>query len=246
MSWQTNPACIVLRTLFRRLGLKRILYKLQRLKGTALEYERSFEERLMGAIRPGDCVWDVGANVGYYSLKFNIAANSGGKVVAFEPSPLNRHRLEEALAGCRSVDIRPEALGSASDWANFAQGTDDLGATSRVVPKNSGEEKITVQVERGDALIKSGIVPTPNVIKIDTEGFELEVLLGLENTLMNPALHTVAIEVHFQLLAESGQPGAPAEIEKRLRLAGFTINWTDASHIVARRLDPASQIGDGT
>jgi hypothetical protein len=99
----------------------------------------------------------------------------------------------------------------------------------------SGEGAITVAVERGDALIAAGVVPTPTVIKIDTEGFELEVLTGLEHTLSSAALHTIGIEVHFGMLAERGQSGAPAMIEGRLRAAGFDLRWTDLSHLLGRR-----------
>ena len=50
-------------------------------------YEESFRAAMFSCIRPGDCVWDVGANVGLYSELFAAAVGSAGKVISFEPSP---------------------------------------------------------------------------------------------------------------------------------------------------------------
>ena len=231
MSWQTTSFVIALRNFLRRVGVAKLI---RELIGSP-NYEEAFETELLRVVRPGDCVWDVGANVGYYSIKFCEAARPEGRVVAFEPSPINRDRLREALATRQNVTIRSEALGSAPGRFSFSQGRDALGATSRISLSGAVEDDLTVLVERGDELVKAGVVPMPNVIKIDTEGFEREVIIGLSKTLGSPELHTVAVEVHFGLLVEGGQPRAPAEIEERLRSAGFSTRWTDASHIVGRR-----------
>jgi FkbM family methyltransferase len=230
MSWQTAPFVIAFRNFLRRAGITKLI---RELTGSP-NYEEAFKSELFGAIRPGDCVWDVGANVGYYTVKF-CEAVPDGQVVAFEPNPMSRDRLREALRARQNVTIRPEALGSAAGRLNFSPGKDALGATSKVNPSGSGEGDIIVVVERGDELINAGLVPMPNVIKIDTEGFEREVIEGISKTLGSPVLHTVAVEVHFGLLVERGQPGAPAEIEQGLRSAGLSTRWTDASHIVGRR-----------
>ena len=50
-------------------------------------YEESFRAAMFACIRPGDCVWDVGANIGLYSELFAAAVGPAGKVISFEPSP---------------------------------------------------------------------------------------------------------------------------------------------------------------
>ncbi len=64
---------LLLRNLGRALGLNRLLASL-----LAGEYEDRFQTVMLGAIRPGDIVWDVGANVGLYSKKFSNNAGSSG------------------------------------------------------------------------------------------------------------------------------------------------------------------------
>lgn len=45
------------------------------------------------AIKPGDVIWDVGANVGYYTRKFSDSVGPAGQVFAFEPFPATAARL---------------------------------------------------------------------------------------------------------------------------------------------------------
>lgn len=231
MSWRTNRAMILFRDLSRALRLNRLLGSL--LGG--ITYEDQFQAAMLDAIRPGDTVWDVGANVGFYSKKFSDIAGSSGKVFAYEPSPANLQRLNEAVASLGNVTVVPVALGECEDVVEFEQGNDPLGATSRIVDKvvKSSEKQVKVHVSSGDHLVSSGVAAMPNVIKIDTEGFELDVLRGLKQTLRQKNLRTLCVEIHFGLLKERGLPNAPSDIEKLLVSSGFSLVWTDASHIVA-------------
>jgi hypothetical protein len=80
---------------------------------------------------------------------------------------------------------------------------------------------------------KSGI--TPNLLKIDVEGFEEEVLIGMKSLLAAPELRAVFVEVHFEIFESRGRSDAPLRIEKLLRRNGLIPVWVDSSHIVARR-----------
>ena len=193
---------------------------------------------MTATIRPGDTVWDVGANVGLYSKLFSDLAGPAGHVVAWEPSPVNLCRLREAVSACGNVTVNPVALGEREGTVELHQGQDDLGASSRIFERHQRgrwPEAVSVQVVCGDRLVSSGTVSVPNVIKIDTEGFELDVLRGLSRTLQDPAVRAVCVELHFGILHERQLPGAPADIEKLLVGSGFTVAWSDSSHIVATR-----------
>ncbi len=234
MSWRTIRAVLLFRNLGRATGLNRLMALLL----VRENYEERYQAAMLGAIRQGDIGWDVGANVGLYSKKFSDIVGPSGKIFAYEPSPANLQRLNAAVAGRANLTVVPVALGEREDVVAFEQSRDALGAMSRIREKSdtASERQVKVQLSSGDRLISSGVVAMPNVIKIDTEGFELDVLLGLRQTLQEKRLRMLCIEVHFGLLQERGLSNAPSDIEKLLVSSGFTIAWPDASHIVAKRI----------
>lgn len=233
MSWRTNRFTIGLRNVGRILRLNRLIERVS----NPSEYEARFRSIMLSSIRPGDCVWDIGANVGLYSAIFSDIVGNKGKVFSFEPSELNLKTLRENTQGKANIIILPLALGDRESLVPFHQGEDPLGATSRIIvgsPDSAGTHT-QVKLVRGDMLIEDGVASAPNFIKIDTEGFELDVLNGLQRTLTNPVLRTLCVEVHFRLLNERGMPDAPSKIESLLESSGFRCKWPDASHIVATR-----------
>jgi len=230
----TIPAVLMARRLGRALGLNRFAAGL--LGGRS--YEERFSALMLNTVRQGDCVWDIGANIGLYATQFADRVGALGHVVCFEPSPGNASRLVAATTGMANVTILQVALGATQGRMSFFQGTDVLGATSRV--SNDGERQpdgvIEVNVVRGDdyGAIVGSITP-PTVLKIDTEGFELEVLRGLQDTIKKACVRAIFVEVHFGLLEERGQSDAPAKIEAMLGCAGFRCEWPDMSHIAGFR-----------
>lgn len=229
MGLQTNPVIIQLRTAARRSGLTRVLQRL--LPGAG--YEAAFDQALFAAIHVGDVVWDVGANVGYYTRRFAEAVGASGRVFAFEPFPTTASVLRQNLTGHDNVAVNVVALGDRDATVGMKLGHDDLAATSRIVDLSAADAE--VEVLTADHVLHSGLAQCPAVVKIDTEGFELEVLGGMRELLRDPGLRAVFVEVHFGLLAERGMPNAPAAIEKLLRECGFGIRWVDPSHIAALR-----------
>jgi FkbM family methyltransferase len=229
MSWRTNGFVLVLRNTGRRLGLNKWIASYLLGDGYETKYDNSFS----GALRQGECVWDVGANVGYYTRLFSERVGEGGKVFAFEPSPVNFKRLSTACEALGNVTLLQSGLGKENSKLRFQQGTDDLGATSRVVDAES--EGLDVEIRSGASLIGMKDALPPNAIKIDVEGFEYEVLDGLGEHLKNPELRVIGVEVHFGILKERGVPHAPQQIEDMLCRDGFSVSWPDSSHILAVR-----------
>jgi FkbM family methyltransferase len=236
MSWRTHPFVIRLRNLGRAAGLSHWLARLLATPG----YETKFRAIVFATVSRGDLVWDVGANVGLYTVGFAERVGSEGRVFAFEPSPINQARLRVAVEELTNVVIVPLALGAEGAMVRFEQGGDRFGATSRVLDgPGAGEgDALEVQVERGDALVAAGTIPLPSIIKIDTEGAELDVLRGLEAILDSPGLRALCIEVHFGLLNDRGVSDGPRQIERILSAAGFRYRWSDSSHIIATRHSP--------
>lgn len=229
MTWHTNPAFIGLRNMARRLGLTRYVAGLR----GDMNYEQAFDDALFSALRKGDVVWDVGANVGYYTKRFAETVGPDGHVVAFEPFPATAQRLRAYMQDTPNHSLHMLALGAEDGEVTMQAGGDDLGATSRIIA--SAGDGVAIRIATGDGLLGRNEVPAPTVLKIDTEGFELDVLQGMAELLERPQVRAVFVEVHFGLLAERRQPYAPGEIERLLKLTGFATRWVDPSHIAAER-----------
>jgi FkbM family methyltransferase len=129
-------------------------------------------------LRPGDVFIDVGANIGFYSLLAS-SVNSGAPVVAFEPHPVASSRLREnaALNSFGNIHVRQVAAGSA---AGSAMLTSDLGEQNRIWTGEGNDASVQVPVVTLDGeLTELGLDPASvALVKIDTEGFEGEVLAG--------------------------------------------------------------------
>ena len=118
-------------------------------------------------------VFDIGANIGLYSellLKYTDA-----KIHAFEPNPSSFERLK--LLESRVVKINC-ALGSEEGVATlFYRGDCDVKAS---LDKNTTQDSsVEVMVRRLDVYVKEHELSNIDFIKIDTEGFEKEVLQGM-------------------------------------------------------------------
>lgn len=233
MSLIAHPIFIKLRSVTRQFGLNRLLGGLFNRSG----YEPRLNEAMRNAIKAGCCVWDVGANVGWYTLKFADWVGPGGQVVAFEPSATNVKRLNDAVQARANIKVMPVGLSNVSGRAAFLPGSDDLGATSMVVPGKDTDAPGygSVATKCGHELIGNGQAPFPNIMKIDVEGHELEVLEGMAGMLDRPDLRDLFIEVHFAVLQAQGRPNVPVAIEGLLRARGFRLEWVDPSHLHASR-----------
>jgi FkbM family methyltransferase len=156
-------------------------------------YEYEKQELFRQVIRPGDVVYDIGANVGFYTLLASVLVGPSGKVISFEPLPRNlsllrRHIRLNALA---NVEVFEGAVSSRRGTARFdAEGLPEMGHLS-------DRGQFEVKVFQLDELVADGRIPPPKVMKIDVEGAELDVLEGARDTLR---IHRPVI-----LLATHGQ-----------------------------------------
>jgi FkbM family methyltransferase len=154
-------------------------------------YEYGKQKAFIDEVKPGQIVYDIGANVGFYTLLSSLLVGATGHVVAFEPLPRNlvylRRHLE--LNGCANVMVLPVAVSDRPGHAQFDSSHDpSMGLLS---------DHGTVEVETValDPLVQSGAIPPPDVIKIDVEGAEPQVLAGtvglfnLQKPLIFLALH---------------------------------------------------------
>lgn len=148
-------------------------------------------------LRPGDLFVDVGANVGSYAI---WASELGAEVIALEPADDTFALLEEnvRLNGYPIKTIRA-AAGAAPGTARFTSGRD---CVNRLDPDGVAE----IAVLTIDALIGNRIVAG---MKVDVEGFEIEVLRGCEQALSEHRLRLIQLEWNATSLEAVGADRQP-------------------------------------
>jgi FkbM family methyltransferase len=158
---------------------------------------------LLRDVRRGEVLYDIGANVGAFSL---IAAKHvGAHVVAFEPGYANFARLCDniQLNECteRIVPL-PTALAERAELVGFEYRTVEPGQSRHQltearwsVEANDGEKYVQPAATMPlDDVIADYDLPVPNHLKIDVDGAELRVLRGARRLLGRAELRTVLIE----------------------------------------------------
>lgn len=185
-------------------------------------------------LRSTDTFVDVGANVGIYSL---LAARAvpQGQVLAFEPNPITAERMRTNLRlnGIDNVIVRASAVGSRAGTATL---TARLGPGDHIELDQSSEvDTVTVPVTTLDAAVDR--IARISLIKIDVEGFEVEVLRGATELLGRGDAPVWIVEVN----GLSQRYGAgDAAIEEIFRWHGYSMYLYDAG--VNRLLDAASSV----
>jgi FkbM family methyltransferase len=227
-----NPWVIKARSFARRTGIIALINRM-RPPGS---YEHRVHKALARAVRPGDVVWDVGANVGVYTGQFCQWVGAGGMVVAFEPFADSCRRIQERLPQCPWLRVENVALGETDTQGRLVTGESSVEnhIESDADTRNGVTGSVAVAIRRGDTVCDL-LGRVPNVIKIDVEGFEEEVLNGMGATLRQAALRSVLVEVHFSKLEDRGRQTAPTRIQELLDNNGFRTRWVDASHLLASR-----------
>jgi FkbM family methyltransferase len=145
----------------------------------------------LGALHSGDLFVDVGANIGIYTL---LIASHGCDVIAVEPARDARRLLEVNLRlNGLNATIVPAALGRVSGQGAL---TAELGSMNYLVPNATeagapGEPVTEVAVTTLDDVLGDR---TAAGVKIDVEGFELDVLLGASRTLGEQRVGVLQLE----------------------------------------------------
>lgn len=138
-------------------------------------------EELINKAR-GSTILDIGANVGHHSLFFS---KFGKEVHSFEPFSEVSARLEQKIAdnGLTNVHLHKVALGEKDEVKEFFPSDTNNTGTGSFVNRQSSREPVKLSIFNGDSYLESNNITDIGFIKIDVEGFEIEVLKGLKQTI---------------------------------------------------------------
>lgn len=155
------------------------------LNGVFEEAETAFFKR---EVRHNDICFDIGGNVGYFSVLMAGRA-TGGHVHVFEPIPLNaamiRTNLE--LNALTNATVNQLALSDESGTVTFSVSTDSAYSSMRPTGTFGEARAIDVTMRTLDDHVAANGIARVDVVKVDVEGAEEKVLLGGEKLFRDPA-----------------------------------------------------------
>ena len=182
--------------------------------------ERHIVTKLLRIIQPGDICWDIGANIGFYTCLLASRVEDAGTVVAFEPALRTCGYLRENVSLNRFANVtvinkglsdRVEQRHLYYAEAGLAEGT----ASLKYVNGRAASERVTLDTI--DSLTRE--LPVPDFIKIDVEGYQLEVLRGGEHYLKT---HAPLLMAELKDVGETNR-ALYAEIENYVADLGYQL-----------------------
>jgi FkbM family methyltransferase len=197
------------------------------------------------SIDAGAVLVDVGANVGIYTVFAALASQA--RVFAFEPESQNYALLNEnvrlngladrVVAICAGLSDRTGIERLFLSKAVAGASCHSLGAEVgyRLEPRKTAFAQGAIAL-RLDDLVAAGSLPIPQYIKIDVDGFEHQVIGGMEQTLRNEKVRSLIVELNPQLVEHRN-------VRERLAALGF--RW-DAAQVssAARKTGPFKGVAE--
>ena len=171
------------------------------------------------AVKNGDSVIDVGANVGFFTLLLSQYVGPNGHVLSIEPGQNNIGKLleNEKLSRAANVHVDTAAVAAEAKIIDFFL-TSDSGINAAFHGDGVSVQKVKVNAAPLDVLWQRQ--ETPKLIKMDIEGSELEALRGARKLL---AKHPNFIIMEFNELALQGMGASVKELRYFMHDFGYEL-----------------------
>jgi FkbM family methyltransferase len=194
------------------------------------KYEPPLQQTFFNHLKPGDVVYDIGANAGFFTVIAAKLVGSSGKVYAFEPAPENAAIIRRNLQqnNFSNVTVIEKAVSASTGTAELLLAKYAGGHTLAAVgtpPDLKGS--LAVQLVSIDRLVEQQEIEPPQFVKIDVEGAEIEVLKGMSQTIRQfkpTIIYEVDDETQEALLAKK------QEIELFLENLNYKTTLLDKSY----------------
>lgn len=143
-------------------------------------YEFDKQKIFSKVVSKDSIVYDIGANVGFYSLLASLLVGQKGRIVAFEPVPKNLDYLYKHISinKIKNIDVFEFAVSDKNGIATFS-----LGSNSSMGHIDSSGE-LQIKTVSLDKFVLSTKTSAPDIIKMDIEGAEILALHGAEKTII--------------------------------------------------------------
>lgn len=151
------------------------------------------------SMEEGSTLWDIGANIGIYTIYF-LAQKKNGKVVAFEPHPSNVAGLVDNLASNNLLNDRitiiSNPLYSENSVCNFNMHSTVVGDSNHTVSRSASLSCFRSLTMTLETALSYGL-PCPDYMKVDVDGNEVDIMKSADAILSNRKLKGILIEIQF-------------------------------------------------
>lgn len=177
------------------------------------------EERFLTSLAYDSCVvYDVGAYIGLHTLFFSRRVGKAGTVVAFEPNPANYTELCANLSLNECSNVRTYNVGVGDESGTLAMhahpylpARGSVAAATIARQSEGGDDRVfDIEIVTLDEHCEGEDLPPPDLVKIDVEGYELQVLRGMRGLIARAAprlfieMHRVESDEVVRLLLDAG------------------------------------------
>lgn len=192
-------------------------------------WEPALGAYLKRTLRPGDCFVDIGANNGIHALRAARYVGSKGRVIAFEPQQRLHDLLQRSACANLLLDrmhIRRMAVGASEGVAELGKFA-HLAGSATLTPNSQIVERETVPiaplpVALAELKNEINVEIRPRIIKVDVEGFEYDVWLGMREWTKDCKDLTLVIEYSPVSYRDTGYD--PRLLLKDFEEYGFNIS----------------------
>ncbi len=151
-------------------------------------FEADSSAKILEFVNQGDCVIDIGGNIGQTALSLSGKVGEKGKILSFEPYPRTAGQFKTNLQLNRTIgNIKLVELGLGDKPGSFTMYQDCVtNSGANRVSLNEGielEGMQTINITTLDNYLSADPLPAINLLKIDVEGFEMRVLKGASKTI---------------------------------------------------------------
>lgn len=169
-------------------------------------YEKRTLEIIKNSLKSSSVFFDVGANIGSISLP--IAKTAGAQIHAFEPSKLSFSFLGKNVQDnhLTNITLNNLAVHSEDDLEMQFYEAEEKYGNSSLSATYSQQPHYLVKTISLDAYCKRKDISKIDVLKIDVQGYEIEVLKGAENLLNAKAINTIIFEMESWAEKQAGYP----------------------------------------
>jgi FkbM family methyltransferase len=185
-------------------------------------YETGNLDVFENLLQPGQCVLDIGANIGLYSALACKRVGPTGRVIAVEPSAENCGFIRQTAErnGFAQLSVNQKAAGASRAEA-FLYLCSNNKADHRVFDQSHQRDRVPVEILPLDDLLDGLQVTRVDVMKIDTQGYEAFVFDGMKRLLQDKRPLKIMMEFWPWGIEQSGRQ--PAELLQTIKAHGFTV-----------------------